>query len=170
MSEEIIKNIPAEVKLAYTANTLTASITLLNKVLAPLVGIKKYNEINNKIWGEGAAILFPMIKKDFKIPGDDAIAAANIIDVVSLITISPEFESERVEESPTRVVQRTSKCPWMDRAKEYGLEAEFASCPEGHQAWGVEGCKAINPKLTHTIKTFMPRGDPYCEYVIEFKK
>ena len=64
MSEEIIKNIPAEVKLAYTAGTLTATITLLNKALAPLVGSDKYKEINNKIWSEGAAMLFPMIKKN----------------------------------------------------------------------------------------------------------
>jgi len=170
MSEELLKKIPAETKLAYTANTLTASITLLNKVLAPLVGSEKYNELNNKIWGEGAAILFPMIKKDFNIPGDDAIAAMNVFDVVANITISPEFEAERVEESPKRVVQRTTKCPWMERANEYGLTAEFASCPEGHQAWGVGGCKALNPKLTHKMTKFMTKGDPYCEYVVELEE
>jgi hypothetical protein len=82
----------------------------------------------------------------------------------------PEMESKTVEATPERCVWRVTKCTWMERYKECEVDPAFIPCVHGDQAWGDEGLKAVNPKLTYTITKAMPRGDPYCEGIIEFKE
>jgi hypothetical protein len=171
MSEEILKKITADEKLVWTARTHMATLVIRGEtILAPIVGAEKFKEITENVYGEGGKIMFPMVKDAFNVPVEDAIGAADLIDVVTLVSMSPEFESERVEESPERTVVRTTKCPWMELYKEYKVDPKVIPCYEGHQAWGERGLKAINPKFTHKMTKGMPKGDQYCEYVIEFKK
>ncbi|MFX1465573.1 MAG: L-2-amino-thiazoline-4-carboxylic acid hydrolase [Promethearchaeota archaeon] len=171
MSEEIIKKISTEERLAWTARTHMATLVIRGEtIFAPLIGAEKYKEINTEVYGEGGKIMYPMVKDAFNIPVEDAIGAANLVDVVSNVAMSTEFESERVEESPERTVVRTTKCPWMELYKEYNVDPKYIPCYEGHQAWSERGLKAINPKLTFKMVKGMPKGDPYCEYVYEFKK
>ena len=54
--------------------------------------------------------------------------------------------------------------------KELKGKPELMVCPAGDQAWGEEGLKVIDPKLTYKVTKAMPWGDPYCEDVIEFKE
>lgn len=53
--------------------------------------------------------------------------------------------------------------------KEFGINPELSACPEGHQANAEEGLKAINHKLSNKLTKAIPRGDPYCEEIFEFK-
>jgi hypothetical protein len=170
MSEEILKKITAEERLAWATKTHMATLVIRGEtIFAPMIGAEKYKEINTNVYGEGGKIMFPMVKGAFNILVENAIGAADLIDVVTNVSMSTEFESERVEESPERTVVRTTKCPWMELYKEYNVDNKFIPCYEGHQAWGERGLKAVNPRLTHKMTKGMPKGDPYCEYVIEFK-
>jgi len=83
--------------------------------------------------------------------------------------MGPEFEKERIEETEKRVVERATKCPFWERAKEFGVTAQFDCVPPG-LAWIEEGLKAINPKLTCKTTKALPHGDPYCEHVYELKE
>jgi len=170
MAEEILKKISPEEKWAWTANTHTATLVIRGEnTLAPLIGPEKYKEINTKIYGEGGKILFPMIKEAYNIEVKDAIGASILANVVGELTVGPGFEGETVEETPERVVARTTKCPWMEKYKEYNVKSKYIPCVEGHEAWGDLGVKAINPRLSFKMLKAMPKGDPYCEYVFEFE-
>ena len=170
MAEEILKKIPDETKWAITGQTFTAAYTAITALVQDVVGKEKLTELNNMVYGPGAKISFPQIKEAFNIPVEDAIGAHTLLVVVSYLQMGPEFEGEFVEKTPERVVYRTTKCPWMERYKEQGLNLDTIVCPEGHQKWGEEGLKAIDPRLTHKLTKTMPEKAPYCEYVIEFKK
>ena len=171
MAEEILKNIPAEVKWGWTANTHAATLVIRGEtILAPIVGAEKWKEINVGIYGEGGKLLFPMIKDNFNVPVENALDAANLAIVVATVTLGPGGEGEFVEESPERAVYKQTKCIWMDKYREYNVDPKYIPCVEGHQAWGERGVKAIDPRLSFKITKAMPKGDPYCEYVYEFKK
>jgi len=186
MAEELLKKIPAERRWEITANILSSLFVLRGEkiiapalgmdegITAPVMGAEKWIEINVKIFGEGAKILFQMFKDMFNISVEDAIGAAKLVDVVAVLELGPnnstEF-TEYAEESPERVVERQYKCTWMERYKEFNVDPVFITCDKGVcQAWGEEGLKAINPKLSWKVTKSMPRGDPYCELVIEFKE
>jgi len=137
-----------------------------------VLGAEKWTEINVKIFGDGSKILFPMFKEMFNISVEDAIGATDLVWVVSNLQLGPEWgEREFVEKNPERVVYRQPMCVWMKRYKEFEADPAFIPCDKGGcQAWGGEGFKAINPKLTYKLKKAMPRGDPYCEFVYDFKE
>ena len=82
----------------------------------------------------------------------------------------PERKIELVEATPERTVVRTNICAWWERYKEHKVDPEFCGCPTGDQAWWENGLKAINPNLTYQLTKAMPRGDPYCEAIIEFNE
>ena len=171
MAEEILEKIPLAMKWEITAKTLTGAFTALGPILIPIVGKEKWQEITDNLFGGGAKMAFPQIKEAFNIPVEDAIGAYKLAMVVATLQMGPEFEWEVVEESPERVVWRVTKCPWMERYKELEVDPEFITCEFGSYAWAEAGLTAINPKLT--LKHYpmaMPRGDPYCEHIIEFKK
>ena len=58
----------------------------------------------------------------------------------------------------------------MSRYKEFNVDYALIPCVRGCPAWHDEGLKAINPNLTWKMTKFMPRGDPYCEWIIEFNE
>jgi hypothetical protein len=170
MAEEILKNIPEKMKWEITAKTLTSALAALDPILAPIMGKDTWREINDNLFAEGAKIAFPQIKEAFNIQVEDAIGATNLAKVVATLQMGPEFEWENIEESPERVIWRVTKCPWWNRYDELELKPEFRVCETGSTAWGEAGFRVINPKITFKHTKSMPRGDPYCEHVIEFKK
>ncbi|MFX1520887.1 MAG: hypothetical protein ACFFCD_13300 [Promethearchaeota archaeon] len=172
MAEEILKNIPVETKWAITTQSFVGAYSAIIQLAGPHVGQEKLIELNNTVFVGGSKIAFPRIKESFNIPVEDAIGAANLIEVVSELQMGTESEGEYVEKTPARVVYRQTKCPWGTWNEENAAWAkpEYMICTEGHQAWAESGLKAINPKLTHKMTKSMMKGDPYCEYIIEFKK
>jgi hypothetical protein len=169
MSEELLKKVPVETRWSIAGQTFTAAYTAFIQLLMPVVGREKLIELNNMIYGPGAKMAFPEIKKAFNITTDDAIGVNNLAGLVVYLQMGPEFEFETVEESPEKVVARTTKCPWWDRAQEQGGKPEDMICPEGHTQWSTEGAKAVLPKCTFKMTKTMPWGDPYCEFIWEIK-
>jgi len=185
MAEELLEKIPPKKRWELTASILTRFIVLrllkarplLGKgegIIAPVLAYEKYMEINAKIWGESGRKSYPWVKESFNIPVKDAVGAAELVTVAATLTQGPEWEYKIVEAVPERVVYRITKCAFMERLKELVVDPEhipdFSSCAAACQAWSEEGVTAISPKLTFTLTKAMPRGDPFCENVYEFKE
>ena len=183
MAEELLEKIPPEKRWEITAKILTGIYVFRGEkiiapalgrgeeIVAPVMGAEKWTEINVKIFGDAGKQMFQWVKETFNIPVEDAIEAHKLETVAYTLTMGPEFEGEYVEKTPERVVFRCTKCPWWERYKEFEADPAFTACDKGgHQAWSEEGHRAINPKLTYELAKAMPRGDPYCEVIIEFKE
>ena len=178
---ELLEKIPVEKCWAITVKALTRLIALRihiarnllgigEGIISPIWGWEKYEEINTKIWADGGKKLFPLVKKMFNILVEDAIGAAMLRIVVVTLTNGPELKYEIVESTPKRTVIRITQCAYCVRYKEFGINPELSACPEGHQANVEEGLKAVNPKLSFKLTKAIPRGDPYCEEIFEFKE
>ena len=183
---ELLEKIPTERCWEITTKILSSLFVLRGEkiiapamgmeegVVAPVLGAEKWTEINVKIFGNGSKILFPLFKDMFNIPVENAIDASDLVEVVSVLQLGPtqgEEFGENVEYSPERVIWRQHKCTWMERYKEFKADHAFIPCDKGAcQAWGEEGLKAVNPKLTWKVTKAMPSGDPYCEFIYEFKE
>jgi hypothetical protein len=139
-------------------------------IIAPVLGAEKWIEMNVKIYGEGILFMALLLKDMFNIPVENAIEYANLYIVNMTLCPGPGLEVEFIEKTPERVVVRTTKCPYMDRYKEFEVDPTFISCGHSHKLYNEEHLKKINPKLTGKLTKAMPFGDPYCEEVIEFKE
>jgi hypothetical protein len=180
--EELLEKIPPEKRWEITSKILSSIVVMRGeKIIAPALGkgkgitspiwgAEKWTEINVKIFGDTGKITFPWIKETFNIPVEDAIEAAKLETVVATLLLGPEQENEYPEATPERVVLRITRCTWMERYKEFEVDPAYIPCFHGCQAWCEEGHKAINPKITFKRTKSMPRGDPYCEGIIEFEE
>jgi hypothetical protein len=181
--EELLELVPPEKRLAITAKILTSLYVIRGeKIIAPdmgraegftlpALGVEKWTEINQRIFGDGAKRFFPWVKEMFNIPVKNAIEAAKLETVVGTLFCGPEQENEYPEATPERAVIRITKCAFMERYKEFDADLALSPCVNaGCQGWCEEGLKVINPKLTLNYTKVMPRGDPYCECTIQFKE
>ena len=95
MAEELLEKIPPKKCWEITSKILWRFTILrgdkiianiLGKgegIIAPVMGAEKWKEINEKIYGDGSKLLFPMFKEMFNIPVKNAIDAENLVDVVA---------------------------------------------------------------------------------------
>ena len=181
-TKKLLEKMPAEKCWALTAKFIQSFFYLLGSrilvplfskgedIYAPVMGYDKFEEITAKVFGEHGRKMLSMVKKTFNIPVKDAKDAYKLYIVAGTLNEGPEFMAELVEETRERVVFRRPMCAWWERYKEFEIDPEFMVCLPGHQRWGEEGFKAINHKLTFRPTKAISRGDPYCEFVIEFKE
>ena len=179
---ELLEKIPPEDCWAITAKALLRFLVFQgSKIFAPtlgkgegitslVLGANKWTEIIMKIYSDGARKMFPWVKERFNINVEDAIGAAKLVTVVSELQNGPEMETEDVEETPERVVSRVTKCAWWERYRELEVDHTLRTCDAVDQLWHEEGFKAISPRITFKITKALPRGDPYCEFIYEFKE
>jgi hypothetical protein len=179
--EELLEKIPVEKRWGITAKILTRLVMLrgsktiaplLGKgegIISPVLGWEKYNEITDKIWGAGGRMRYPKIRDAFNIPVGDAIGAVKLHIVAGTLAGGPETKYEIFEANPEKVIVRRQKCVWWERYSEFNVDPELTLCDAGCQAYAEEGFKAVNPKITNKLTKAMPRGEPYCEFVIKFK-
>lgn len=167
--KEIIEKVPVEKRWEMTAKSLTGALVGYSLTLLGIVGKEKLAEIESKMWSEGGKASILQIKEAFKLPVEDAMDAFNLVVTAGILGLGPEFELETIEKTRNRVVARATKCPFWERLKEFGATAQY-DCVPACSAWGTEGLKAVNPKITRKIVKAPPRGDPYCEVVYELKE
>jgi hypothetical protein len=182
MAEELLKKIPPEKRWAITAKILTAFVVLRgDKIIAPLLGIEegiispvmgaeKWDEINDKVYGEGGKAFYPWAKETFNIPVEDAIGAYKLLNVVVTLLSGPVMEFELVEATPERVVSRVTKCRWWETYQEFDVHSEHRACDAAGRKHQGEGLKAVSPKIIFNLTKTRQGGYPYCEYVTEFKE
>jgi hypothetical protein len=164
-----LEKIPPETRWAIAGRAYWGHVVALWNLLNETMGVEEFAEINNKMWAESGKSAFPYFKETFNLPLENAVDALHLLHLIAYSAFGPEFENE-VEESPERVVNRCTKCVWQTGFEQQKVPPEGRTCPEAHQAWAEEGFKALDPRITHRLTKAMPLGDPYCEYIIEFKK
>ena len=181
MTEELLEKIPPEKRWEITSKILSSIVVMRGEkiiapelgkgegITSPVLGIEKWKEINIKIFGEYEKYMFPMIRDMFNIPVGNAKEVDDLAFVIGALETGPEWQGYFVEQTPEKVIYRNTKCPWWERYKEFKVDPAFIPCGAGHQLWGEEGCKSVNPKVTFKLTKAMPWGDPYCEEVFEFK-
>jgi hypothetical protein len=180
--EELLEKIPPEKRWEITAKTLLGFLVLRGEniiapemgkgegIIAPILGAEKWDEIVNETYTKGGKVLLPQMKEMFDIQVEDALGAAKLVLVWAVLAWGPDWDVEYFEKTPERVVSRITKCPIWEMYNEFEVDPSFTPCETGHQTNIEEGFKVINPKITHTLTKAMPRGDPYCEDVYEFKE
>jgi len=177
---ELLEKIPVEKRWALTSTALSKLVSLRvartrlalgaeEGIIAPVLGTEKMKEISMKIWAETGKKFWPYFKEIFNLIVEDAVGAAKLSIVAGILSEGADNEYDIVEANTERAILRISKCVWWKRAKENEVNPELMHCEFAHQLCSEEGLKAINPKFTYKITKVMPRGDPYCEVVIEFK-
>ncbi|WP_287587778.1 hypothetical protein [Candidatus Borrarchaeum sp.] len=139
-------------------------------VIAPVMGKEKWLEINEKVFGEGGKQLYPWIKEAFNIPVEDVIGAVNLVIVGETLMGGGLIKHKLVATTPERAVLKITKCPWWEGYEEFEVDPELRACDPGHPIMIEEAFKIINPKISYTLTKALPRGDPYCEEVFEFKE
>ena len=178
----LIEKIPAKKRWELTTKILTRILAgrgtkhiapLLGKgdgIAAPVWGWEWWEDIAKRVWGEGGKRFYPWLKQKFNIPVEDALGAVNLVIIAAKLLGGPEWEAEIIEATPEKAVIRHTKCTWWEIYQEYNLDPDLCVCPAGHQARVGKGIKAVNPKIKFKLLKAMPRGDPYCEGIYEFKE
>ena len=166
----IPEKIPAEKRWEITAKVLREVVMLYGATLMAAVDREKFHDSLEKAWGEIGKKFIPMVKEASDIPVEDAAAAGNLLRVAGSVNVGREFPLEIIEETRERTVCRVTKCPWLERLKEFGFPPDLVDCGRFDLAWCREGLKAINPKLEVMLTKALPRGDPYCEHIVELKE
>ena len=163
---EAIEKVPAETRWEIAAKGLTGAITAIDKALKDAIGENKFNEFARELWyetGKGAK----EFADNLGLATENARDIVEVLKLLSITAMGPEFNFEIIEATEDRCVGRTTMCPWHERWKEFGLKEEF--CNSGHQAWGDGAVESLNPNYTFRLNKNMQLGDSYCEWVVERK-
>ena len=164
---EAINKIPAETRWGIATKGLTGAIVAMEKAIKDVIGQKKYDELSKALWyeaGKGAK----EFADNLGLSTENARDIEEVLKLLAMTAMGPEFKFEVVEATENRCVGRTTMCPWHERWKELGLDFDY--CGSGHQGWG-DGCVgSLTPNFTFSLTKNMVRGDQLCEWIIERKK
>ena len=103
----------------------------------------------------------------FGLSGNDAKAAALIIPTIATVYYGPSQKYEFGELTSERAEVRCVECAFWNAQKTTNVTGDY--CSQGTTGYWEGFAKAINPKLTATVKKAKGLGDPYCEWIIEQK-
>ena len=182
MAEELLKKIPPEKRWEITARTLLrfsvmrgskSMPTILGKedgIISPILGWEKWIEILTKVMTEAANRFYPRIKELLNMPVEDAKDVSELASVTAVLQMGPEYISETVKKGKDQAVTRTIKCGWGERLNDFNIDPGLRGACHICLVWVGEGAKAVNPKVTVKRTKATLYGDPYCEFVYEFKE
>jgi len=84
--------------------------------------------------------------------------------------MGPETILKIIKATPERTVLRMTKCTCWKTYNEFEVNPAFRNCDLSHQAFMEDGLKVVSPQFSFKVTKAMSRGDPTCEFVIEFKE
>jgi hypothetical protein len=161
-----ISDIPAEVRWAIATRSASALPWAYGIAFQKIIGKERFYKIAGQIWEEGgkeAKVLAEMLG----LPTGNARDVDKSWGIIGEILNGPEIKWQVAEEGDDRVVTRITSCPFLNRAKEMGIDPEdsFGPC----QAYCRSVVENLNPKYTQRFESGMCQGSPYCESVVELK-
>jgi hypothetical protein len=161
-----ISDIPAEMRWAIAARLATALPWAYGVAFQEIIGKEKLYEIARQIWAEGGKEA-KSIAEMLDLPTGNAREVDKAWGIIGEILDGPEIKWEVVEEEDDRVVTRIMGCPFLNRAREMGIDPKdsIGSCQEYCRSM-VEN---LNPRYTQRFESGMCLGAPYCESVVELK-
>ena len=162
-----IETVPEKARWEMATKGLTGAYIAISNAMKQAVGQKKFEDFNGSLWHE-AGKEAKQFANTFGLPSGTATEVEAATHLLAQASMGPEFVFEVVEATQDRCVGRTTQCPWHKRWKEQGLD--FDPCGVGHQRWADGAVGSLNPNFTFKLTKVMPRGDSYCEWVVERKK
>ena len=162
-----ISDIPAEIRWAIATKSATALPWAYGIAFQEVIGKERFYEITRQIWTEGGKEA-KGIADMLRLPTGNAREVDNTWGIIGEILDGPEIKWDVVEEEDNRVVTRITGCPFLNRAREMGIDPKdtFKSC----QAYCRSMVENLNLKYTHRFESGMCLGSPYCKSVVELKK
>ena len=164
---EGVEKVPAETRWSIATRALTGAITVISKAMRDVLGQERYNEVWGEIWAEHGRAA-KQIADDLGLSGGDAKSAAETAQLVIIAAMGPEFKFETVEATAQRAVITLTAGPWWNRRQELGISEDL--CSVACAAFWDALTRSLNPKLTVKLTKAIPRGDPYCEWVLQLQK
>jgi hypothetical protein len=160
-------DIPAEMRWEIAAKSAAAMPWIYGTAYRGLTDEKKFQEIDRQIWIEGGREAKRLADK-LNLPAGNAREINSTWGIIGTILFGPEFREEIVEENDNRIVTRITGCPFLNRAREMGIDPKdaFGSC----QAYGKSIVEELNGKYSQRFLSGMCLGASYCENIIELKK
>jgi hypothetical protein len=123
----------------------------------------------DKIWGEKLGERFTQvgtrIRHEFGITGHTLIDAA-VVDTLDWQG-SGWGKRQFVYLSPEKVEGISSTCPWIDSAKEMGMEDKIGELSLVCDAYHNCLAQATNPDIKYVHTHCLGRGDKYCRFIAE---
>lgn len=157
MVELKVLQIPLEMAHEQVVKTMGARDAMILQTIVNEFGSEKAQKMiypRLKEMGKQMAAKVPAMG----ITGKDAIAIASFIHLFEKQMM--KIEGEPTEVSSNRVVKKITKCPLQD------LPVDFCLAYQGVVDGIIEG---INPEYKWTLTKFIPRGDPFCEWIVQKK-
>jgi hypothetical protein len=160
MKEEDICKISEEELLSIKENLRTTAYQTTFNALLDLGGNESaVNSIRPYIRLCGYAFAINMIRI-FGIQGEDI---DKIADVCFLDQKLFDYDLKEIERSKDKVIfVGGTKCHWRDNP--------LTGCITGHEMLLNEVCQAINPEYECRFTQMIPKGDPFCSFIVEKKR
>lgn len=112
----------------------------------------------NTFWEQGGKELAEVAKKTLSL-GESIVDAQT-----ATLALCQVFGIETGEIEPGKRVI-TTKCPFIEASKEFGLKEEL--CLAACSAYTAAVTKSFNPKFSVKRTRAMPKGDDVCEFIWE---
>jgi len=168
-----IANFPVELRWKIAAQSASALLLTQEKIYKEILG-RDYKKIQPLIdtisyisWiqdGKNASTLSNYLG----LPVKTAEEIDKAHELISIILYGPEIQYKVVDKARDHVKSQIINCPFLNRAKELGLESEslFENCKAYHKTF----VSNLNPKYTKEFTRAMCKGNEYCETCIELRK
>ena len=157
MVELKVAQLPVEMAHEQVIKAMGAREATILQTLVDEFGSEKAQKMIHprlKALGKQMAAMAPQMG----IMGKDAVAIASLIHIFEKQML--KIEGEPTEVSSDRVVKKITKCPLQDLSVDYCMS--YLGSAEGI----VEG---INPEYKFVQTKIIPKGDAFCEWIIQKK-
>jgi len=157
MVELKVPQVPPEMALEQALKAMGTQYATILQTFVDKFGSEKVQKMiypRLKEMGKQMAAMAPTVG----ITGKDAIAIASFLHLFEKQMM--KIEGEPTEVSPNRVVKKITKCPAQN------FSVDFCLSYQGVVDGIVEG---INPEYKWTLAKFIPKGDPFCQWIVQKK-
>jgi len=157
MAELKVPQLPPEMAHEQVITAMGTRDAMILQTIVDQLGSEKAQKMiypRLKEMGKQMAAMAPTMG----ITGKDATAIASFLHVFEKQMM--KIEGEPTEVSPNRVVKKITKCPLQNLPVDYCLS--YQGITDGI----VEG---INPEYKWTLAKFIPKGDPFCQWIVQKK-
>lgn len=168
-----INDFPTELRWKIATKSASTLSLIQEKLFKELLGqdYKKIQPLTDTInyifWIQGGKDA-SNLSKYLGLPTKTPEEIDKALKITSVILYGPEIQYEIANKSNTGTKAKITNCPFLNRAKELGLES--GNLYENCKAYNDSFIKNLNPKYTKTFKKAMCTGDEYCETSIELLK
>lgn len=167
-----IGNFPVELRWKIAAKSASTLLLTQEKIYREILG-KDYKKIQPLIdtinyvsWIQGGKNA-SNLSNYLGLPTRTAEELDKAHRLISVILHGAEIKYKIVDAAKNNVKTQITNCPFLNRAKELGLESNYLF--ENCRAYNKTFVNNLNPKYRKRFTKAMCKGDEYCETTTELK-